>query len=203
MPGYRTADGEIPVIMLSTWYCTSFSKAENGRAHLYIYDEDYEDVWVDLTMMQPYVYNAFFTVVDAVPNEKGLAADVWHGHDPRGVRFTDVYSRRSDQIEVSFPSEDWEYAAVPADLTTLYRDDDGTGRRMGILCDSSATFDFASNVVPVLRLFDAPDGAPAGLAFAGDHVILLEERDGWFHVKTLRAEGWLPAERVVEVVVRE
>ena len=68
---------------------------------------------------------------------------------------------------------------------------------MGVLvADRSGV---TGDVSPTVQLFDAPGGAAAGFAFAGEQVLILEEWDGWFRVKALRVEGWAPAERVAEV----
>ena len=203
VPGYRTSTDTIPSVMLPTGTYTSFYLTENGRAKIYVYDPSGDgtvDTWVDLAMLRPYVDEPFFTATDAVPNQRGLSADIWEGNDPRNAQFTGAYYSRNDWITFSIPGGGWDYVTVPANMTTLYREDDGTGRRLGVLCDPSRAVDYTSDVTPVIRLCDAPDGTAAAFAFSGDQVILLEEASGWIHVKTLRAEGWVPAEMVVEAL---
>ena len=198
VPGYRNPEDSIPAYMLPTGYQATISETRNGRGEIYVYGSAWEesfDAWVDLSMMRPCVNNAFFAVTGGEPNEAGLAADAWKGHDPREAVFYCVNYYRNDLVTFSFP--DNAVAEVPATLVTLYCEAPGEDRRAGILTadDGGA----AEDPAPVIRLFDAPGGASADYAFAGSQVLILEERDGWFHVQTLREEGWVPSERVAEV----
>ena len=197
VPGYRNPEDSIPAYMLPTGYQATVSVTGSGRGKVYVYGSAWEesfDAWVDLSMMRPCVNNAFFTVTGGEPNEAGLAADAWKGHDPREAVFYCVNYYRNDLVTFSFP--DNAVAEVPATLATLYCEDSGTGRMGVLVADRGGV---TGDVSPTVQLFDAPGGAAAGFAFAGEQVLILEERDGWFRVKALRTEGWAPAERVAEV----
>ena len=200
VPCYKTAEDTVPFTTLSTGHYGSFSETQNGRAHVYVFEDDFSDCWVELSMLQPSVSNAFFAIIDAVPNETGLTADVWEGHDPQEATFYYMSDIQDNDVMFYFP--DGESIDVPVNLTIPYRKDDGAGRRMGVLYVDSDEENWDYYVTQPIRILDAPDGGYAGVAFKGDQALILEERDGWFHVKTLRAEGWVTAEQVVEVLVK-
>ncbi|MBQ6174767.1 MAG: leucine-rich repeat domain-containing protein [Clostridia bacterium] len=49
---------------------------------------------------------------------------------------------------------------------------------------------------PAIRFYDAPDGAETGHTYELDQAVVLERRDGWALVKTLRLQGWVREEHV-------
>ena len=73
---------------------------------------------------------------------------------------------------------------------TLWRREESDSRLLGVLS--------ADPGVPV-DLYSAPEGEVCGHVYSGEQAEVLESRDGWLRVRTVRGNGWVRGELFVEV----
>lgn len=112
-----------------------------------------------------------------------------------GERFSDVRVS-SGKVSVSVPAcdeesgywyTDWKDLELK-DVILLRSGDDA--RTMALLSSPSGE---------AIRFRDAPDGAETGHVYDGVQAIVLERRDGWSLVRTIRGDGWVRDESVCVV----
>lgn len=125
---------------------------------------------------------AVFTVCGAVHRETG---------ERYGEYEVNVSHGRIRILAGEIEDERWGYIAdwreSPRDEFTLLCRGSG-GRTAAILC--------APADVPVILIHDAPDGAVTAHTYDCDQAVVLEERDGWTLIRTLRAQGWVRSEHI-------
>ncbi len=83
---------------------------------------------------------------------------------------------------------DWKYReeTYTREEITLLRDGDNS-RTLAFLC--------APDDAPI-PILDAPGGSETGHVYNSEQAIVLEQRDGWALIRTLRQTGWVPEENV-------
>ena len=50
-----------------------------------------------------------------------------------------------------------------------------------------------------VRFFDAPGGRETAHLYPGEQAEVLEKRDGWLRVRTVRLQGWIAGENFTEI----
>ena len=136
--------------------------------------------WIPLECLRPDTTgNTLFTLTGAVNKATG---------EHYGEYDVDELSHGtlSVLIQEEFDPEesDWNYRCetFTRDEVTLLRSGDNS-RTLAYLCSPD------ESAIPVL---DAPGGGQTDRTYDGEQAIVLERRDGWVRIRTLRLTGWVP-----------
>ena len=136
--------------------------------------------WIPLECLRPDTTgNTLFTLTGAVNKATG---------EHYGEYDVDELSHGTLSVlirEEFDPEEsDWNYRCetFTRDEVTLLRSGDNS-RTLAYLCSPD------ESPIPVL---DAPGGRQTDRTYDGEQAIVLERRDGWVRIRTLRLTGWVP-----------
>ena len=141
-------------------------------------DFDSESCWISLDCLRADTAGStLFRLTGAVLNATGERFDEDDVELDHGKAVVLV---RGDSIPEGYG---WDYRekTYTKDELTLLRDGDDR-RTLAFLCSPD------DSPIPFL---DAPGGAGTGCAYDGEQAVVLEQRDGWALVRTLRQTGWV------------
>ena len=138
--------------------------------------------WIPFSCLEADAAETLFRLTGAVLNATGERLDEYDVELDHGKVIAYI-PEEFDREEY-----DWNYRCetFTRDEITLLRSG-GSSRTLAYLC--------APDDSPI-PLRDTPGGNETGRTYNGEQTIVLERRDGWALVRTLRATGWVPEENV-------
>ena len=197
VPAYASADDKEPFRSFQNGSFVRIERilaASRGRLLLQFYDPaDDSDciVWLSSSSLLYEAKDTLFHISDMTfpPNvyqcESGLPADpariIWYDESEKGEICFELLNRDFQLSDVEWESET---LFVPVQEVIYFRDGPDDGRTLGLVMPPKG-----ANIV---YLSDAPDGSPVGPSAIMDQADLLDSRDGWVFLRTVRGQGWLP-----------
>ena len=164
-------EGDMASVVLEIRYETPAGERWRWGATVY---------WIPLECLRPDTTgNTLFTLTGAVNKATGERYGEFEVDELSHGTLSVLIREEFDPEE-----SDWNYRCetFTRDEVTLLRSGDNS-RTLAYLCSPD------ESPIPVL---DAPGGRQTDRTYDGEQAIVLERRDGWVRIRTIRLTGWVP-----------